>query len=315
MRGLSNHAVVARPNASVTTASVSPRRRRTGSPISVGERGADEPGAEQPEREVPARAGGDRRADRRADRHERHLPEADLAGPPGQHDERQRDHAVDDRDRGEVGAALAEHDRHEREARAPRARAVRRRRSAPRGGGPAPAAPGVARAPPATPTARCVPRSPAPGGVNHTATSTTTKSTGCTSLGWFQPHSTDCSTMPSPMAATAIVGSRSMRPMTAAARAGRSSDGPSTVPIDNPTMPARRNTARNAEHDGEHPHDGVHAPHRDADERGAVDVVGAGAHRHARAGCAGTPRARGTRAGSATQSRPRRCRRSAAGRR
>ena len=32
---------------------------------------------------------------------------------------------------------------------------------------------------------------------------------------------------------------------------------------------------------GDRPHDGVHPPHRDADERGAVDVVGAGAHRQA----------------------------------
>ena len=35
---------------------------------------------------------------------------------------------------------------------------------------------------------------------------------------------------------------------------------------------------------GDGPHHGVHPPHRDPDERGAVDVVGAGAHRQAEAG-------------------------------
>ena len=74
-------------------------------------------------------------------------------------------------------------------------------------------------------------------------------STGWTSFGSFQPQTTACSTMPSATAANAIVGSRSMRPMTAAASAGSSSDGPSTVPSESPTIPARRNTARNASND------------------------------------------------------------------
>ena len=56
-----------------------------------GERGPDHAGAEQTEREVPTEARGERRADRRADGDERHLPEADLAGPTGEHDQRERD--------------------------------------------------------------------------------------------------------------------------------------------------------------------------------------------------------------------------------
>ena len=51
------------------------------------------------------------------------------------------------------------------------------------------------------------------------------------------------STMPMPIAAMAIVGSRSMRPMTAAARAWSRKLGPSTWPMGRPTTPARRNIA------------------------------------------------------------------------
>ena len=80
-----------------------------------GDTGADDARAEEAEREVPAEARGERPADGGADRHERHLPEADLAGPPGEDDERQGDDPVDHRHRREVGAALGEHDGHERE--------------------------------------------------------------------------------------------------------------------------------------------------------------------------------------------------------
>ncbi len=51
------------------------------------------------------------------------------------------------------------------------------------------------------------------------------------------------SMMPMPMAAIAIVGNRSMRPITAAASAWRRKLGPSTVPSGSPTVPARRNIA------------------------------------------------------------------------
>ena len=156
-------------------------------------------------------------------------------------------------------------------------------------------------------------RNPAPAGVSHTAATTTTNSTGYTSLGSFQPHSTDCSTIPSAIAAAAMVGSRSMRPITAAASAGSRSDGPSTVPSESP------DDARTEEHGEERqdrrdrPHDRVHAAHRDADQGGAVDVVGAGRASPGRCGYAGTARARRTRAGSRS-ARPRRCRRSATAR-
>ena len=52
--------------------------------------------------------------------------------------------------------------------------------------------------------------------------------------------------MPRPIAATAIVGNRSIRPMTAAARAWIRNVGPSTLPIGSPTVPARRNIATKA---------------------------------------------------------------------
>ena len=115
MRGLSSHAVVARPNASVMTARVSPRPPQHGQADERGEtarRRLPRRGGRAP-RSQPRRAVSER-ADRGADRHERHLSEADLAGPPGEDDERQGDDPVDHRHRREVGAALGEHDRHER---------------------------------------------------------------------------------------------------------------------------------------------------------------------------------------------------------
>ena len=82
--------------------------------------------------------------------------------------------------------------------------------------------------------------------VSSNATSTTTKSTGSTYAGSRQCQITDCSTIPSTTAASAMVGNRSMRPITAAARARNRIAGPSTSPRGKPTMPARKYTARNA---------------------------------------------------------------------
>ena len=56
----------------------------------------------------------------------------------------------------------------------------------------------------------------------------------------------DWSMIPMPIAAIAIVGSRSMRPITAAARAWSRKLGPSTWPTGRPTTVARRNMATNA---------------------------------------------------------------------
>ena len=157
-------------------------------------------------------------------------------------------------------------------------------------------------------------RRPRPAGVHHSASNTTTNNTGCTYCGWFQSHTTACSTMPRPIAANAIVGRCSIRPITAAASAGSSSDGPSTVPIDRPTIPARRNTARNASTDVDHPHRGVHVAHGDADERGALGVVGARAHRGAESR-AEEQREADERERAPARPRARRCRRSGSGRR
>ena len=57
MRGLNNHAVVANPNARVTTARVSPRRRSTGSPMSVATAAPTRPAPSSPKaRSHPSRA-------------------------------------------------------------------------------------------------------------------------------------------------------------------------------------------------------------------------------------------------------------------
>ena len=80
-----------------------------------GDERADESGTEEPEPEVPAEPSGERSRHRGADPDERHLPEADLPGPPGEDHQRERDDGVDQRDRGEVGAALAQERREDDE--------------------------------------------------------------------------------------------------------------------------------------------------------------------------------------------------------
>ena len=72
-----------------------------------------------------------------------------------------------------------------------------------------------------------------------------------------------------------------MPPITAAASARSRIAGPSTVPIGSPTMPARRNTDEEREHRRDHPHERLEPAHGDAEQRGAVGVLGGAAHRHA----------------------------------
>ena len=128
------------------------------------------------------------------------------------------------------------------------------------------------------------PRSPAPGGVNHTATSTMTNSTGWTSFGSFQPQTTDCSTMPSAIAANAMVGqslhAADDRRRQRRQQQRRPEHGAEREP-DDPGAEEHREEREQRRH---HPHDRVHAAHGDAEQRGAVGVVGAGAHRDAEPG-------------------------------
>jgi len=64
-----------------------------------------QPGRQAGERQVPAPVVGERPADRGAHPHERHVPQADLPGPPGEHHQRRGHDAEDHDDGGQVEPA------------------------------------------------------------------------------------------------------------------------------------------------------------------------------------------------------------------
>ena len=244
------------------------------------DRGPREPGADQAEREVPAEPSRDRRAGCRPDGDERHLPEADLAGPAREDDERQRDHAVDHRDRGQVGATLGEGRRDERE----------RQRDEPeeRGTGDADLGqagqlawygPRLADGPPGRrlePAAqpgpcRCEPHRDQHDDEEHGL-----------HVGGLVP-APDHRLLHD---AERDGGQRDRRQALHPAddrggqrreEEGRSEHGPDREPDDAGTQ----EHGEERHHRRQHPHDAVHAAHGDAYERGAVGVVGACPHRRA----------------------------------
>ena len=281
---------------------MSPRRRSTGRPISVATAAPTSPAPSSPSRgPSPSRAVIEPpTAAPIAD--ERHLPEADLAGPPGEHDQRQRDDRVDQRDRGEVGAALAQERRDERE-RAPR----RDQQHEPDGVRGPPGARASSRGTGrGSRTARQVdgsrrPRRPGPAGVTTSATSTMTNSTGLdVRSARSQPHTTDCSTMPSPIAATTIVGSRSIPPITAAASAAQQDRRPEHGAEREPDDPGAEEHRRGTRAPRRSPRRRVSARRTGMPSSAARSAfVGACRAPRRRRGCAGTARARRTRPGSA----------------
>ena len=134
----SSQAEVASANARLVTASVRPRRRSAGSPMSRATAApASAPSTTEGTRSHPRRAvrGASHRS---TDAHEGHLAEADLTGPTGEHDQRQTDDREDQDRRREVRCGSV------RGTRARRA-APRRRRGSP---------PSARRAPPAAARAR-----------------------------------------------------------------------------------------------------------------------------------------------------------------
>ena len=93
---LSRYDDVSSANASVMTGSVNPPRRIAGYPTITAMTAPTSPPTSSAIADVQPLVRGERAADRRADADERHLPEAHLPGPAGEHHERDPDDAEDD---------------------------------------------------------------------------------------------------------------------------------------------------------------------------------------------------------------------------
>ena len=89
-----------------------------------------------------------------------------------------------------------------------------------------------------------------------------------------QRKNTDSDTMPSPIEAKTVVGSRSMRPMTAAPSAASSTLESSACVTDAPITPLRRKRVTYAERADDRPQHALQAPYRNAEQRGPVGALG-----------------------------------------